>query len=127
MLYGLLAGAAIVVHLAFILFVVLGGLAVFRWPKLAWLHVPAFLWGAGIELVGWVCPLTYVENHFRRLAQQGAYDTGFIERYLLPLIYPEMLFPGGFPRIGFILLGIIVLIVNGVIYWRVWKAWRKGV
>lgn len=121
MLYRLLADATVVLHLAFILFVILGGLLVLRWRRLAWVHVPVALWGAGIELIGWVCPLTYLENYFRAKAGQAGYGTGFIEHYLLPLIYPDLLFPGGFPRIGFTVIGIIVLVVNGVIYFRFWQ------
>ena len=121
MVYGILSDATVILHLAFIVFVLLGGFLVLRWPKLAWLHVPVFLWGAGIELIGWVCPLTYLENYFRALGRTGGYATGFVEHYLMPLIYPDLLFPGGFPRSGFLAIGIFVLVLNAAIYWRVWK------
>lgn len=124
MLYRILADAALGLHLLFIVFVLLGGLAVFRWPRLSWLHIPAFLWGAGIEFAGWVCPLTYLENHYRALGAADGYDTSFVEHYLLPVIYPDLLFPDGFPRGGFIVMGVFVLALNGLIYWRVWHRWR---
>lgn len=123
MLYRTLADATVAVHLMFIVFVVAGGFLVLRWPRIAWLHVPTFLWGGGIELAGRVCPLTYLENDFRMKAAAGGYATSFVEHYVLPVIYPELLFPGGFPRAGFIALGIAVLALNAAIYWRVW---RKG-
>ncbi len=123
--YRALADAAVGVHFGFILFVVLGGFLVLRWPRLAWLHVPAFAWGAAIAFGGWICPLTYVEIYFRRLGAAEGYDTSFVEHYILPLVYPDLLFPGGFPRSGFIAIGLFVLAVNAVIYWRVWKN-RRG-
>lgn len=121
MLYRVLADALVILHLLFIVFVVGGGALVWRWRKLAWAHVPAFLWGAGIEVLGWVCPLTYLENYLRAEGARGGYGTSFVERYLLPLIYPELLFPGGFPRTGFIAIGIFVLVLNAAIYWRLWR------
>ena len=126
MLYGILADATVAAHLLFIVFVLLGGLLVLRGPRLAWLHVPVFLWGAGIELIGWVCPLTYVENYFRGLGRAEGYATGFVEHYLVPLIYPDLLFPGGFPRGGFIAIGLLVLALNAVIYWRLWKKHHRA-
>ena len=124
MLMRILADLAVGVHLAFILFVLFGGLLAFRWPKAAWLHVPAFLWGAAIELSGSVCPLTYLENHLRARGAAEGYATSFVEHYLLPVIYPELLFPGGFPRGGFVFLGVFVLVLNVGVYWRVWRRLR---
>ncbi len=126
MLYGILADAAVAVHLMFILFVLLGGLLALRWPRLAWVHLPVLLWGIGIELIGWVCPLTYLENYFRRLSRAEGYAAGFVEHYLVPLIYPDLLFPGGFPRSGFIAIGIIIAVLNAIIYWFVWKRHRRA-
>jgi hypothetical protein len=120
MFYRALADAAVGLHFAFILFVLLGGLLVLRRPRIAWLHIPAFLWGALIEFGGWICPLTYLENHFRLKSAAEGYETSFIEHYIVPLIYPDLLFPGGFPQSGFIATGVFVLVLNGVIYWRVW-------
>jgi hypothetical protein len=124
MIYGPLADAVVVLHFAFIVFVVLGGLLVLRWPRVAWLHVPTVLWGGGIELAGMACPLTGLENRLRALGREEGYTESFIEHYLLPLIYPELLFPGGFPRAGFIALGLGVLALNAVIYWRLWRRRR---
>lgn len=125
MIYRLLADVAVVLHFLFIVFVVLGGLLAFRWPRVAWAHVPAFLWGGAISLLGWVCPLTYLENDFRALGAAEGYDTSFIEAYILPLVYPERIF-GAFPDYGFTLIGILVLLLNGVIYWRLAKRHRAG-
>ncbi len=127
MLYRALADAAVAVHLAFILFVLLGGLLVFRWPRAAWVHVPVFLWGAAIEFGGWICPLTYLENHFRLKGAAEGYATSFVEHYMVPLIYPDLLFAGGFPRSGFIAIGVFVLAFNAAIYWRAWKRRRRSV
>ncbi|MGF1645134.1 MAG: DUF2784 domain-containing protein [Thiotrichales bacterium] len=111
MLYRGLADGVLVLHLGFILFAVLGGLLLLRWPRLVWLHVPAVIWGAWIEFSGGLCPLTPLENHFRHLAGAEGYDGGFIEHYLLPLIYPHDL-----TRELQWLFGGIVLVVNAAIY-----------
>ena len=88
MIYGALADGVLLFHFAFIVFVVAGGLAVLRWPWVAFLHVPSFLWGAVMELAGWICPLTPLELHLRALAGVGGYEVRFLEHYLLRLIYP---------------------------------------
>src|SRR5690554_6401835 len=89
MVYSSLAVFILIVHGAFIAFVVLGGLLVLWKPRLMWLHLPALAWGATVVTMGWVCPLTPLENHFRSLAGQQGYDGGYIEHYLIALIYPE--------------------------------------
>ena len=104
MVYRILADATVLAHLLFIAFVLLGGLLAFRWPRLAWVHVPVFLWGAVVELGGFACPLTHLENQLRMRAGGAGYSTSFVEHYLLPVIYPDLLFPGGFPRSGFIVI-----------------------
>ena len=124
MLYRALADAVVTVHFAFILFVLLGGLVVLRWPRVAWLHVPVFAWGAAIAFGGWICPLTYLENDFRARGAAEGYATSFVEHYMVPLIYPNLLFPGGFPRAGFVAIGAFVLAVNAAIYWRLWRKLR---
>ena len=126
MVYRLLADGAVALHLAFIVFVVAGGFLVLRWPRLAWVHVPAFLWGATIEMVGFICPLTHLENHWRNLAAQGGYETSFVERYILPVVYPERLFGAAFPADGFFWIGVFVLALNGVIYARLWRRYGRG-
>ena len=87
--YRLLADAVLIVHLAFIAFVVLGGLLVLRWPRIAWLHLPAVAWGAWIEFSGGICPLTPLEVGLRARGGEAAYSGGFIEHYVTGLIYPE--------------------------------------
>jgi len=106
-----LADAVVLVHLAFILFVAAGGLLVLRWPRLAWVHVPAVVWGALIE--GWICPLTPLENRLRAAAGEAAYAGGFIDRYIMPIVYPD-----GLTRGTQLALGIAVIAVNLLIYGR---------
>ncbi len=107
----LLAELLVVVHFAFILFVLLGGLLVVRWPRLAWIHLPAAVWGAVVEAMGWICPLTPLENRFRMLAGEEGYGGDFVSRYLLPLIYPADLTLD----LQLALAGFVVMI-NVVIY-----------
>ena len=95
----------------FVLFVVLGGLVVLRWPRLAYLHLPAATWGVLIEFAGWVCPLTPLEQSLRLKAGEQGYSGSFIEHYLLPLLYPSAL-----TRTIQVALGIIVIAVNLAIY-----------
>ncbi len=90
----LAADAVVLVHLAFVVFVVVGGFLAIRWPRIAWLHVPAALWGAWAELTATICPLTPLENALRRRAGETGYEGGFIEHYLIPLLYPAGLTPG---------------------------------
>ncbi|MDH4285004.1 MAG: DUF2784 domain-containing protein [Gallionellaceae bacterium] len=110
-MYQLLADAVLVLHLAFIVFVLCGGLLALRWPKAAWVHLPAAAWGALIELTGWICPLTPLENHFLELAGSATYQSDFIARYLWPIIYPEGLAPA-IQKI----LGGLVIVLNGIVY-----------
>ncbi len=91
MIYRLLADGVLLLHLAFILFVVLGGFLTWRHPRLAWLHLPCAAWGAFVEFTGWDCPLTPLENHLRQMGGTAGYLGGFIEYYLSSLIYPEAL------------------------------------
>jgi hypothetical protein len=120
--YAFLADLALLLHFGFILFVVVGGAMVLRLPRLAWLHLPAAAWGAAVELFGWYCPLTDLENHWRRLAGGPGYDSSFIDRYLTPLIYPEDL-----TRDSQIMLGLIVLALNLLVYgWLIYRQKRSG-
>jgi len=111
--HALLADLILLLHLAFILFVVLGGLLVARHGWLAWLHLPAVAWGVAVELSGGICPLTPLENHFRTLAGAAAYGGDFIGEYLLALIYPA-----GLTREIQIGLGVGALLLNLLVYWR---------
>ncbi len=116
MMYRALADLVVLVHLAFILFATLGGFLVFKWRRVVWFHIPAAMWAALIEFAGWICPLTPLENRLRRLGGEAGYQTSFIERYLLPVIYPE-----ASSRSLHIVLGVLVLGVNIAIYWSVWR------
>lgn len=120
MSYAFLATAIVVLHIAFVAFVVLGGFLVWRWRWLAWLHVPTVTWGAYVELAGKICPLTPLENRFRRLAGEAGYSGDFIDHYLRTLIYPDLWMTGGAPRELFIAIGIGVIVLNTWIYWKLW-------
>ena len=109
--FRVLADATVVLHLGFVLFVVLGGLVVARWRRVAWVHVPAACWGAWIEFADWVCPLTPLENWLREQGGGTAYSSSFIEHYLLPVLYPESL-----SRELQWVLGGAVLLINVVVY-----------
>jgi hypothetical protein len=115
----LLADALVAAHLAFIVFVVAGGLLVLRHRGWAALHVPAVAWGAFAELTGTVCPLTPLENSLRRGAGEAGYAGGFIEHYVIPLIYPDALTP----RLQ-VALGLAAIAVNLVVYALVWRRRR---
>lgn len=117
MLWRLAADALVLVHLAFILFVMLGGLLVWRWPRLCWLHLPAVAWGIVVEARHLTCPLTPWENQLRRAAGDAGYTGSFVEHYLLPVIYPA----GLTPQIQLVLASLVVLVnasVYGVLLWR---------
>ena len=116
----LLADAVLVVHLGFILFAVLGGLLALRWPRAAWLHLPALAWGAWIELTGGICPLTPLENRLRAAAGRAGYEGGFVEHYLVPIVYPPGLRPG-----HQLVLAVLLLATNAAIYAWVWRR-RSG-
>ena len=111
MIYRALADLVLVVHLAFVLFVVLGGLLVVRWTWLAWLHIPAAAWGVLIEFTGWICPLTPLENSFRTRGGEAGYAGGFIQHYIQPSLYPA-----GLTRSTQIVLGSVALILNLAAY-----------
>jgi len=115
MLFRLAADAVLLLHLAFILFALCGAALALRWPRIWRIHLPAALWAVGIELMGAVCPLTYLENALRMRAGQQGYAEGFIEHYLLPLIYPA----GLTPAVQYVLAGV-VLGVNLVLYAWLW-------
>lgn len=107
----LLADAVLLLHGLFILFAVAGGVLVWRWPRLAWLHLPAAAWAGWVVSAGWICPLTPLENALRRSAGEAGYGGGFLEHYLLALIYPE-----GLTRPVQIALGLGVLLLNALLY-----------
>jgi hypothetical protein len=121
LLYRLAADLVALTHFTFVLFVVLGGLLVLRWHRLAWWHLPAALWGAMIELGGWICPLTPLENWLRRGAGEAGYAGGFIQHYLMPVLYPA-----GLTRPVQLVLGAAVVVLNLAIYgWLLVSLARK--
>jgi Protein of Unknown function (DUF2784) len=111
------ADLVVMAHVGFVVFVVLGGLLVARWPRLAWVHVPAAVWGVVIEFGGWICPLTPLENYLRARGGSSTYAGDFVEHYILPLLYPATLTT----RVQF-WLGSLALLVNVALYWRVVRA-----
>jgi hypothetical protein len=106
-----LADVLVVLHFAFVLFVVAGGLLVLRWPKMAWVHLPAAAWGAIVEITGWICPLTPLENWLRRRGGLDVYAGDFVARYIAPTLYPE-----GLTRESQLLMGAVVVVLNAAIY-----------
>jgi Protein of Unknown function (DUF2784) len=109
--YQLLADLVVLVHVAFVVFAVLGGLLAARWRRLVWIHLPAVIWAVIVEFFGWVCPLTPLENWLRRRAGQAVYPSDFIAHYILPVLYPEEL-----SREVQITLGALVLLINLSVY-----------
>ncbi len=116
MLYRFFATAVALAHLAFILFVIGGAFLLLRWPRLMWVHLPAAIWGVTIELMGWYCPLTRLENWLLRRAGREGYSGGFVAHYIFALIYPQ-----GLTRPVEIVIGLMVLVVNVSIYVRVFR------
>lgn len=121
MFYQLVAEAILILHLAFGVFAVLGGFMHITYPRVVWLHVPAVIWGTLVNLMGWVCPLTPLENWFRGLAGGSGYEGDFIEHYLMPVVYSEehMGVPG-------VTLGVCLAIWTLVVYTWVWSRRRDG-
>lgn len=89
MIYRSLADVVVIVHLAFIVFVAVGGIMAWRWPRLLWPHLASVAYGTGIVTIGWECPLTPLEKWFRRLGNEQGYEGGFVDRYVEGVIYPE--------------------------------------
>jgi hypothetical protein len=120
-MYLLLADLVLIAHLAFVVFVLCGGLLVLRWRWIAWLHLPAAVWGAVVEFSGWICPLTPLENWLRAQGGETSYRPDFIAQYLLPVLYPGDLTPG-----IQVLLGTVVVILNAAVYWWLWHTQMRG-
>ena len=117
MFYTLTADAIVVLHLAFVIFVVAGGLLVFRWRRVALLHLPAVVWAVLLEFRGWLCPLTPLELKLRASGGQAGYGGGFIEHYILPVLYPAEL-----DKLMQIEIGSLVIAVNIAVYgWLLWR------
>lgn len=105
------ADVVVALHVAFVVFVALGGLLALRWPRVIWAHVPAVIWGALVEFTGWICPLTPLENRLRRASGEAGYQGDFIARHILPALYPD-----GLTRNDQLALGAIAVAVNVAIY-----------
>ncbi|MBN2468197.1 MAG: DUF2784 domain-containing protein [Deltaproteobacteria bacterium] len=109
-----LADSVLIIHGVYVAFVVAGGVAALWWRHIIWIHVPAVVWAALVELKGWICPLTPLENWLRCQAGDAGYAGGFVEHYLAPLLYPV-----GLTREMQVFLGMSVLLGNGAVYWWV--------
>jgi hypothetical protein len=119
--YRVMADVVLVAHLAFVVFVVVGGFLVLRWRGLAWVHVPVALWGGAIVITGFTFPLTPLENRLQQLGGRAGYQGGFIEHYVTSALYPA-----GLTRETQIVLGALVLALNLAVYWRVIVLSRRG-
>jgi hypothetical protein len=119
LVFAVFADLVLALHLAFILFVVGGGLLVWRWPKLLPWHVTAAVWGVFVALTNRICPLTPLENWLLVRAGRGGYAGGFIDRYLAPVVYPEGLTPSA--QTG---LGVFVIVWNLGVYLWLWRSRR---
>jgi hypothetical protein len=120
MLYRWLADAVVVLHGAFVVFVLVGGFLALKWPRLRWIHFPAAVWGVLIEYAGWVCPLTPLENVLRERAGEAGYTGGFVEHYILQALYP-----GHLTSAVRWVLGSLALMVNVAAYALVWRRTRR--
>ena len=121
MAFRLLADATVVIHFAFVLFVVAGGLLVLRWPRLAFVHLPAAIWGAWVEFAGWICPLTPIENWLRRRGGEAVYTASFVDQYITPILYPSSLSR----EIQWVLGGVVVT-VNVCVYLLILRRVRSS-
>ncbi len=119
MTYRILAEIVLVLHFGFVIFVVFGGLLVLRRPRLAWMHLPAVLWGVLIEWFWWSCPLTTLENQLRQLGGEAGYATGFIDYYVSLVLYAPLT-----PAIR-IIFGLLLVGFNSIIYWHLLRRYRR--
>lgn len=120
-MFGVLADLVVILHFSFVLFVIGGGLLVFKWRWVMWVHLPAALWGTLVEFNGWICPLTPLEVWLRVAGGESGYESGFIDHYVVPLLYPSHL-----TRELQILLGMAVIIINITMYSALFLKNRKS-
>jgi hypothetical protein len=120
-LYRMLADLVVVTHLAFIAFVALGSLLVWKWPRLLWPHLAVVAWAAAIVTVGFTCPLTPLEKYLREQAGQSSYDGGFIDHYLDGVIYP-----GQFKMLARLLVGMLIVVGYALLLARGRRSRRRG-
>ena len=111
MLYQIVADFIVLLHFSFIVFVIVGGFLVFKWHWLIWVHIPSVIWAFLITIVGWICPLTPIENMLRQAGGGEVYSSSFIQFYLMPLIYPS-----AWNRGIFIAMGMSVIVINVIVY-----------
>jgi len=121
MSYQIGASGLVLLHLGFVGFVVAGGLLCLKWRRVIWVHIPAVIWGIAIELTGWICPLTPLENYLRQKAGEQTYATDFVFHYLMPILYPETL-----TRTLQLLMGLVVALINIAIYAYIIRSHRRG-
>jgi hypothetical protein len=114
----LLASLTVIVHLLFVVFATMGGMLAVRWPRIAWIHLPAAAWAVFVELSGGICPLTPLEQALRRRAGLPDYSGDFVANYIFPVLYPE-----GLTRGAQFAIGGFVVVTNVVAY--VWVFWRR--
>jgi len=119
--YHALADLVLVIHALFIIFVILGGLLVLHWRVIIWPHLPAVAWAVLLEVFGWLCPLTPLEQWLRRAAGTASYSGSFIEHYLVPFIYPAWL-----TRTAQLYIAAALIIINILVYWFVFRQRRKN-
>jgi len=120
MIWSLLADSLVILHFAFTAFAVLGGFLTWRWPRVAFVHLPALAWGCWVEVSHSICPLTPLENHFRRLGGEAGYSGGFLAHYLVRVLYP----PGLTWHIQWLLAGTLIAI-NVLAYWGLVRRSRR--
>ena len=119
-MYAFLADATVIVHAAFVVFAVFGGIAVVYRVKWAWIHLPVALWAAMLEFMDWTCPLTPLENFFRGKGGTAPYDTDFIDHYVMPVLYP-----GALTHRHQVFLGLAVTVINLSVYtWAIFRRHR---
>ena len=121
MLYRIGADAVVIFHFCFVAFVVTGGLLVLRWRRVMWAHLPAVAWGVFVEFSHRICPLTPLENHLRELGGASAYQGGFVDHYIMPVLYPE-----GLTDRTQVILGSLILAINVICYAAVVYRWRTA-
>lgn len=120
MIYRALADVVVALHIAFVVFVMIGAFLALRWRHVMWLHVPTAIWGVFIEYAGWICPLTPLENGLRARAGEAGYSGDFIQHYLLRALYPT-----GLTHNVQFALGTFALLVNIIAYTLVVRSWRS--
>jgi len=110
----LLADLVVIIHFGFVLFCVFGALLCLWWPKVMWIHIPSAIWGGVVEIVGWICPLTPIENWLRQRAAVVSYRDSFADQYIMPLLYPSAA-----NRAIHILMGLSLLLLNLCLYFYI--------